>query len=134
MTDTSIEDDFDRSLKEKYPTVTKQFSYAECGQGWYPLVDRLFSALEKIATQDPDDENPLSVIQLKSKFGELRCYTNWMNEAADEVIRQAEVEASYTCERCGAVESETRYDIGWHTVLCNDCYRKTKEKLDARVQ
>lgn len=127
-------DSFEQRLQQKYPIITKRLTMVECGPGWNSIVERLCAALEKCAQKTVDDESPLCIEQLKSKFGELRCYTNWVNEEADEIIRQAEVEASYTCESCGAVESTLRTDIGWITVLCPSCHEKTKEIIRARSQ
>jgi len=84
----------------------------ECGDGWYPIIDKLFSNL----SMDPS----LEVIQVKEKFGGLRVYLNSYTDEADRLIAEAELQALATCEVCG--EEGTLGSTGyWLSTRCPKC-------------
>jgi len=82
----------------------------ECGDGWFDIINRLSAKLE-----------PLGVIasQVKEKYGTLRFYVHSATDEAWDLIDEAELESSVTCEVCGE-EGETR-DDGWVSTMCNKC-------------
>ena len=41
------------------------------------------------------------MLQVKEKFGGLRFYANYNNEATSSLIEAAAIESFYTCEVCG---------------------------------
>jgi hypothetical protein len=56
------------------------------------------------------------VLQVKEKFGGLRFYSNFSDEAISHVIRDAEAESLKTCEVCGKPGKPNRG--GWIKTCC----------------
>jgi hypothetical protein len=90
-----------------------------CGAGWYPLIVALDERLAEIA---PDYE----LHQVKEKFGGLRYYFGAQDAdeaivaSMDERVREAEQQASTTCEQCGA-PGRISSRAGWYKTLCGSC-------------
>ena len=101
----------------------------ECGDGWKDIIHRTHEKLEYI---DPK----YKISQIKEKFGGLRYYYNHSFESYDDVRRKimddivtaAELEASRTCELCGANnlgdEVEVRVHNYWYFGYCKSCADK----------
>ena len=93
-----------------------------CGPGWYPILNELQARLSAI---DPGYE----VQQVKEKFGTLRFYWSWSEDASDEAIKageevvsEAERLSATTCEVCGSGEGERVTRNGfWMKTLCPRC-------------
>ena len=63
--------------------------------------------------------------QVKEKFGTLRFYADYGEDYEDEIedlIHQAEVRSSKTCEECG--QPGVTRPGGWIKTLCDDCVGK----------
>ena len=94
----------------------------ECGKGWWPMIEKVASAIDSYNAAHP--ETPVEVSQIKQKFGGLRIY----HYNAPEDIRQlidGTIEASWhTCERCGAIEGVTTNLEGYRLTLCPKCRSK----------
>jgi len=74
----------------------KWFTYASApGCGWTPLLIDLCEKLEAVVGED------FHVLQVKEKFGTLRFYVYGANEAARELIAEAEEASAKICEVCG---------------------------------
>lgn len=87
--------------------------YIGTGKGWDSIIIKLDEELAKI---DPNYE----VHQVKEKFGGLRYYCSLdAHPEASQRIREAEKEASVTCEDCGALG--TLRTGGWMRTLCDKC-------------
>ena len=102
-------------IKFKHPGILKKcFDFAP-PLGWLKLVD---NALTRIRNVDAE----VQVIQVKSKFGGLRIYTeNCENlHTVDNIINEATDRAAKTCEKCGET-GESRSKNGWVATLCHDC-------------
>lgn len=88
----------------------------DTGPGWWPIITRLDRDLRKISIT-------YRVAQVKEKFGGLRYYTELDNSSCkDEFyarIREAEEEASRTCEECGQ-PGKLRDRRGWLKTLCDE--------------
>lgn len=88
----------------------------ECGDGWLSIITEALNKMDSL----PDDN--LYITQIKEKFGELRIYTSWYNKEIemdlDNIIEEAEIKASTTCEICGK-EGKLR-PKGWIQVLCDE--------------
>jgi len=83
----------------------------EVRPGWYALIKR---ALDRLG---PD----VGIRQIKEKVGGLRIYIDngcamWTN-----IIREAELEASKTCEECGVTTPDVtrRAGYSWVQTLCD---------------
>jgi hypothetical protein len=97
-----------------------------CGPGWHPILDRLFSDIQKIAQEDVLLK--LEVQQVKEKFGGLRVYVRGGNGRIQDRIAQAEEEAAKTCEGCGGPSPGVNGRAGWLSNICDSCVAK-KERL-----
>lgn len=91
----------------------------ECGKGWWPIIDKVTSAIDSFNAAHPD--SPVEVTQIKQKFGGLRIYHHNAPEDIRLLIDEA-VEASWhTCERCGSTVGVTTNQEGYRLTLCPDC-------------
>lgn len=77
-----------------YKGYTRENGLASVGNGWAPLVNRVFDKLETI-------KGTIKIVQVKEKYAGLRIYTDYSNDELDAVIRQAEDESFKMCEKCG---------------------------------
>jgi len=85
-------------------------------KGWESIVDKAMSKLDKL-------DHPVKIIQVKEKFGGLRIYTDTFTDAANNIITDAEEEASQTCERCGSTKNVSAKGH-WIKTYCDLCHKK----------
>lgn len=121
-------------ILERYPSLFGRGSWMldktplgwgfTCGEGWYPILDRLFADLAAIAREDA---LKLEVQQVKEKFGGLRVYVRGSTARVQARIAQAEEEAEAACERCGGPSPGIRTHGGWYSNLCDACLKKRRE-------
>ena len=105
--------------------------------GWYGILDKAFSAIQKHLIENPGMEFKLE--QVKEKYGTLRIYCYGGDEYIDGVVTKAEKESEHTCEICGKKGKlcSTGFDIkhkddgfyikpngGWYKMLCEDDAKK----------
>jgi hypothetical protein len=77
------------------------YSFAH-GDGWFDLVWTLCERLEAVvAVAETETGRSFGVLQVKEKFGGLRFYTNYRNDAISALIEAAAIESIHTCEVCG---------------------------------
>jgi hypothetical protein len=96
----------------------------ECRRGWLALITKLCEDIERVEIEMKlPPEHRCQVVQIKSKYGGLRYYTNGHTTQVDELIMAAEKESYTTCEYCG-VRGELRNDIPWITTLCDTHYKE----------
>ena len=111
-----------KNLIEKYPSLFKKDSSIECPEGWANLIDNLaFLADEKIRQMPVEVRDSLYFVQIKQKFGGLRCYFSHSVPYIEGLIAMSEQISSHTCEGCskpGAMRSIK----GWLQTLCGDCF------------
>lgn len=84
----------------------------ECGDGWFKLLDSLFKILAR--------EKDIEVVQVKEKYGTLRCYINGGTDSAYASIEDAEKLSATTCEICGA-EGKLGSTGYWYSTKCTKC-------------
>lgn len=111
-------------MRQNKDEVTAFEAYGfEVDDGWLPLVKELVDKIEDLG---------VIVLQVKSKFGQLRCYITTDNnsegyEKAKEIIREYEDKCKHTCEWCGSNdEVRTISNKGWLRTLCKKCQEKIK--------
>jgi hypothetical protein len=108
----------------------------ECGAGWKNIIDHTHDKLKYI---DPD----YKIIQIKEKFGGLRYYFDSSlyygsiaHEIMNDIILGAELEASRTCELCGANKSSDKVEIRvhkyWYFGYCQSCADKHISERESR--
>jgi ribosomal protein L37AE/L43A len=128
-----------KELLESFPQLYWQHSLPctqtamcwlfECDDGWNDLIWRLSEEIaplvdnynNSLAKEDFNKER-FGVVQVKTKFGGLRYYTNWSIKEIDDIIEKYEIESYSTCEFCG--KPGTQRGGGWIYTLCDECHIK----------
>lgn len=107
----------------KHPTeasIIKKYSYMdippfENDKGWNTLLANLF---EEISLSDK--KKTVRVLQVKEKFGSLRCYVQGYNKKVLKLIVKYENISAKTCEICGEEgHCRVKGDYGWYKTLCD---------------
>ena len=62
-------------------------------KGWLSIIDSMFSELKL-------EDEFFSVAQIKSKFGNLRCYLNYTNKEKDKIVDFYTKICNNSCEHC----------------------------------
>ena len=119
--------ELERRLVERWPTwfsvegdiretlMPRGFTH---GDGWFDLIWRLCERLEPVvAAEEAESGRPFQVLQVKEKFGGLRFYHNYNNDAISALIAAAKIEAFHTCEVCG--QPGKRSDVSW-LITCEE--------------
>jgi len=88
----------------------------ECGPGWYPLVWEAMERLEDLRREG----HPITLLQIKEKYGALNIYLTGSNEALD-VVDRIEERSRHICEECGR-PGDIRKG-GWIRTACGRCHR-----------
>ena len=100
----------------------------ETGEGW---ADIIYEACEKIQESlkslSPEAQKDFHFTQIKEKFGGLRIYCSWYTDAIDQIIKEATIKASKTCEVTGE-KGKVREINGWYTCLCDRLYKESIKK------
>ena len=114
-----------KELQNKYeflkPTNIKEGLMAfgfECGNGWLPLLEKLFIKMNKIVKKEKLKD--FRVIQVKEKYGGARIYCNCSTNEIEDLIEKTEEESYKTCELCGSKNNVTQTK-GWISSLCGKC-------------
>ena len=105
------------------------YSYTELDampDGWrkafgLQMCNELKEALEKI-----NKINEFRIEQIKEKFGELRFYTNWINDDINKIINKYEVISRRTCICCG--KPATQITTGWISPFCDECVENINDR------
>lgn len=86
--------------------------------GWVGTVAASLGRLDALREAMPG----LRVLQVKSKFGGLRIYTNHDGDSrVDAIVRAAEETCAATCEICAAPDAAPRTIRGWCWTTCEQC-------------
>ena len=65
------------------------------------------------------------ILDIKEKYGTLRCYTNGETDEVSRVIRKYEYISQYVCINCG--EDAVKYTTSWISPYCEKCIPKTNK-------
>ena len=110
----------------------------ECEDGWFDIIWKLSEKIEEeldkikagmskkdktISLLQIGEEVGFEVVQVKEKFGSLRFYANFSNDAIESLIREAERQSAKTCELCGA-DGDLADKGHWYKTLCLECCKK----------
>lgn len=103
----------DTLLCERYPLLFRDRHGAmqdtslcwgfACGNGWYDLIDALCAEIDRHlqACFEEGDRFNVKIIQVKEKFGTLRCYAAGEDDFISGLIWMAEALSGVLCETCG---------------------------------
>lgn len=116
--------EFEKKLKETFPSVLKKVRYIECKDGWYNLIYSACLLVQAENTRNEEKNLPkFEFVQIKEKFGTLRAYMSGTNDYCRGVVSNAEYLSGITCEECGT-PGRTRVYGGFWTTLCQSCADK----------
>lgn len=117
----------------------KIFIYTlSCGLGWKTILFKLVDELDMIwnGFQGKKGADCWKLLQMKEKFGGLRFYVEFLEdaskdakdrlEASRKAIDVAETEAWQTCERCGKPGHTT--GKGYIATVCDECHKRWEER------
>jgi len=113
-------------LKKKYKNNFHPTTLIDVGDGWRKIVETLVEGIAK---------NNGMIMQLKEKFGDLRCYFHTEKEnfeAISHLVVAAEMESSQTCEYCGGLADHKAIG-GWIKTICETCYEKDISNADEKT-
>lgn len=107
------------------------FGY-ECGEGWYPLIEELFTKLDKlITTCYPELISIFEITQVKEKWGRLTIYTSTGNDEIWDLIDKYSRLSETICEKCGK-PGEMHLVNGWYSTLCKTCLKEVYENYEKK--
>lgn len=113
-------DEFSSFFRERDDPMKSLLYFGfECNDGWFQLIYDLCKGIKKIVDSN-EDMKDLIVLQVKEKFGELRFYIGGGTKEIYNLIHEAEVKSSKTCEVCSG-EGELMIRGGWYKTLCKKC-------------
>ena len=95
---------------------------AGVGEGWLPILEALFDDMDRHEKQIT--QAPVTISDIKEKFGSLRVYTLGHDDYVDGLITMAGSMSYCTCEDCGAPGKPR--EGGWIRTLCDDCHKEKK--------
>ena len=112
--------ELDKMLCEKYPKMmvnrhksmqeTTMCWGFECGDGWYNILNQLMSQIQHHIDWKQDRKErfnqgdgcvPVTLDQVKEKFGTLRFYYSGGDDYIRGLVSMAEAMSGSTCEVCG---------------------------------
>ena len=102
----------------------------ECGDGWFPLIKKLFEEIDHRLkwrnAQLNTNDTPIvfSLTQVKEKFGGLNIYYFGGDEEISGMITLAESLSYSICETCGTMDN-VGHTVGWIATICSSCLEKT---------
>lgn len=128
------------SLFKKYPNIFAEKDLPctetcmcwgfQCGDGWYYLIDKLCSDIQKhieeVQQKDCDTGGfiqQLRCIGVKEKRGTLRFQVDVCDDYIHNLIVEAEAESAKVCEICGSRENVSQTE-GWIKTLCERCLKE----------
>ena len=99
---------------DKYWSKSPVYKDLDIYDGWIDLVDDLVTALEQTAAPFPE------IVQIKTKFGGLRFYTETATPEQKFIIDEYEKKSYAVCERCGKSGRGVKIRY-WYWTFCPDC-------------
>lgn len=103
-------------LSSQYPFAVPRMG-CDFGNGWVSIFEELCQELSKIVPPD------FKFVQVKEKFASLRIYANIHRKEFEDLIHEAAMKSSTTCEICGK-EGKQSSARGWIKTLCEPHSKK----------
>ena len=123
-------------LLKRYPILFSKFSYFECHDGWYYLINDASFQIEQINRSFTNPDYKVTAHQIKDKFGSLRYYVECSDalidddlvyrqtlNKVDEIIRVAENRSNKTCKTCAGDLSFRNSARGHLEAFCEKCLK-----------
>ena len=128
---------YDKELLEKYPWLAVHnwktgrklgykngTMYDAFPEGWrIAFGDEMIEEVDKwYHTLSKEKRKKFYVLQIKEKYGTLRCYCSFESVELQEIIRKYEGKSELTCVHCGKLA--TYISTGWICPWCDDCAKE----------
>jgi len=123
-----VKDELEHKLVERWPRwfnvtgdirQTRMVDGFAHGDGWFYLLWRLCEDLEPLVAElEKQTGQQFEVLQVKEKFGGLRFYPNYNNDAISALIEAAGIESIHTCDVCGG--PGRRRGTSWVETRCDE--------------
>lgn len=140
MYDEKEYEEFVAKLETKYPEMFSQpYGGIAVGPGWWPIIEVLCDQIHhhiKFKNEQRDRWNrgegcpPVTISQIKEKFGGLRFYYDGGDPAIAGMVTMAESWAARSCEECGK-PGKSR-DGGWIRTLCDEHEAERQAEMKRR--
>ena len=134
-------DEFVAKLEAKYPDLfTKPYGGVCVGPGWWTIIETLCAHIDehvKFKNEQRDRWNrgdgcePVTIAQIKEKFGGLRFYYDGGDSVVAGMVYMAEAWAAHSCEVCGNMGKSR--SGGWIRTLCDKhekAWQEDKSRAD----
>jgi len=123
-----------KSLKERFPFLIPRSvwnnQYIEDSifldnlpKGWHKLFLQMCEDIREPLIKH-NFLNEMRIIQLKEKYGEIRCYVNGVPKEVETIIENYSFISSQVCCHCG--KPATKLSRGWICPYCNECLKDTE--------
>jgi len=106
-------------LFNKHPNLLKKYTNFSIKRGWFSLVDSLCCELNEYIENGEDNYNEdCYIIQLKEKFGKLKCYVTEDFQTGEVLVTidKYENNSIHICQECGDSSPEDVFET-----LCKNC-------------
>lgn len=123
-------------FQKKYPNLFRIHprSGFDLRPGWEAIVHSLCGVIERQILKLPEEiRADMHCAQVKEKFGTLRFYMTYENDAISAAISVAESISHKTCETCG--KPGTLRQGGWLLTLCDEHHeeeQKHREEINKK--
>lgn len=135
-------------LRNKFGLMVPEYNYQRnegihVRDGWHQLLEEMFGCIkhheEQLKISDDyrkkvgmeplsTDYDPVEILQVKEKFGGMRCYFRGGDQYTAGVIQMAEVMSFRICDVCGN-KGEVR-DLSWMRTLCDKHHEEKRVELN----
>jgi hypothetical protein len=133
-------DAFVAGLESKYPKMfSEPYGGVAVGEGWWPIIEALCAQIHhhvKWKQEQKEKYNrgegcpPVTISQIKEKFGGLRFYYEGGDPAIAGMVTMAESWAAHSCEECGK-PGKSR-EGGWIRTLCDEHEAERQAEMKRR--
>ena len=124
-------------LLTRYPILFSKFSYFECNNGWFYIINDASFELEQINRSFSNPEYKVVAFQIKDKFGSLRYYVEFSDALVEDepvynkvsnkvytILQKVENLSSKVCQSCAGELSVRNSTKGYKEVYCEKCSTK----------
>ena len=106
-------------FRQRYPLLFSDPAVDDiyCNPGWRGILLSLCDTLQAYLKRHPE-VTPVTVAQIKSKFGELHFFYDGGDRYCEGAVDVAVQHSLKTCEQCGALGRQTKGR--WISTLCDE--------------
>jgi len=143
-----MKEELEKRLIDRFPLFYRPNNYGanqerfgfECMNGYFDLIWKTSENIESVFKKYPIIYfESFSIIQLKSKFRELRVYWSFDSDTLDkdvlvmirselfQITGDAEKESRTLCEVCGKKVTDAVINTTWY-VKCLECAKKEQDE------